>query len=387
MKAQITIIMNDDWWSVTGGISRFIQEVAPRLSRTFKIHIIATRSRNGVSHRTIHPQLEVSQFPNYPSPPFFPDLKYPKFTPELGECLEKSDLVFMQNADMPITILRARRRKKPIVFYLHALDWLRGHRYVLLRKGQWVAPLLRRYFAYWYNRADHLCVPSEGLREPLREAGIHTPTTCVPAGIDGRRFLPEENKEAVKQRLGLGTNTVIGYAGRMWREKKLDSLVRIFRELSRYRKDLTLLLVGEGPERYVRSFRSLPGVIHVGYQANVVSYLQAMDIYCQPLASFETSSLSTMEAMACGLPVVVGRLGCPGEYIEHGETGFLIDPPDDETLFISRLRELIDDPEKRSLMGQKARRAILQIFDWDKTASILGNVFEGCLHEWEPSRF
>ena len=139
--------------------------------------------------------------------------------------------------------------------------------------------------------------------------------------------------------------------------------------------------MGDGPERYLRSFAHIPGVILAGFQDNVVPYLQAMDIYCQPLASFETSSLATMEAMSCGLPVVVGAHGCPKEYIEDGLSGFLIDPSGDEALFVTQLQELIDNPEKRTVMGQRGRRRVLQVFDWDRTATLLGNVFERCLEK------
>ena len=376
MRPEVTLIMKDDWWSVTGGISRFVREVAPRLANVFKVTVIATMSKNGIVCRTILPGLEVVQFPSYPSPPLLPDIKLPRFSQGILKYLERSDLVFMQDADMPVTLLRARRLKKPVVQYVHSLDWLRGHRYRLFGRGRWLAPILRRYFALWFNRADHLCVPSETLGKVLALDGVRTPSTCIPAGVDADRFSPPSDKEEVKQKLGVGGCVVIGYSGRLSREKNLGFLARVFARLHQRHPNTRLLFVGEGPARYVREFGGLPGLILAGHQVNVVPSLQAMDIYCQPVASFETSSLSTMEAMSCGLPVVVNALGCPKEYIEDGRSGYLINPPDDEDLFLDRLLGLVSTPGLRRDMGAAARDAIARYGNWDTTASRLCTLFE-----------
>ncbi len=103
----------------------------------------------------------------------------------------------------------------------------------------------------------------------------------------------------------------------------------------------------------------LPNVrVHCGLKPNSPELLKLFDqadIFCLPTQG-DFSSIASLEAMATGLPVIVGAVGGIPELIEDGRTGFLI-PPSDLNALGKRLDELIEDRELRLSVGRAARLA------------------------------
>ena len=82
------------------------------------------------------------------------------------------------------------------------------------------------------------------------------------------------------------------------------------------------------------------------------------DIFCLPTRA-DFSSIASLEAMASGLPVIVGAVGGIPELIEEGKTGFLI-APDDEQALAQKLDLLVSDRALRLRVGKAARKACQQ---------------------------
>jgi glycosyltransferase involved in cell wall biosynthesis len=103
----------------------------------------------------------------------------------------------------------------------------------------------------------------------------------------------------------------------------------------------------------------LPHVrVHCGLKPNtpeLLSLFADADIFCLPTRG-DFSSIASLEAMATGLPVVVGAVGGIPELIEEGKTGFLV-PPDDERTLGEKLDLLIGDAALRLRVGKAARKA------------------------------
>jgi glycosyltransferase involved in cell wall biosynthesis len=103
----------------------------------------------------------------------------------------------------------------------------------------------------------------------------------------------------------------------------------------------------------------LPHVrVHCGLKPNtpeLLSLFARADIFCLPTRG-DFSSIASLEAMATGLPVVVGAVGGIPELIEEGKTGFLV-PPDDERTLGEKLDRLVADPALRLRVGKAARKA------------------------------
>jgi glycosyltransferase involved in cell wall biosynthesis len=131
------------------------------------------------------------------------------------------------------------------------------------------------------------------------------------------------------------------YVGRFSSEKNLMVLLRAY---SRLRKggcsDWGLILVGDGPdrremERFIRD-QDLPGVHLPGFKQReeVPFYYAISDVFVLPSVS-EPWGLVVVEAMACGLPVLVSdRCGCFPDAVREGENGFSFNPAREEDLYV-----------------------------------------------------
>ena len=117
------------------------------------------------------------------------------------------------------------------------------------------------------------------------------------------------------------------------------------------------MLRGEGIERFGRS-------------DNISKYLQAMDIFVLPSLT-ETSSLSTMEAMSCGLVVIATPVGHVQHYIQDGTNGYLFNKKDVRMLS-ARIEYLIHNQQKFKEIGKEARKTIVQDYSWKNQEALGG---------------
>jgi len=88
----------------------------------------------------------------------------------------------------------------------------------------------------------------------------------------------------------------------------------------------------------------------------------------------EEQSIVTLEAMACGKPVVVTKVGALPEFIEDGSNGFLIDLKQPEEL-AEKITFLMNDEELRKKIGIQARNTIVEKFSWEHYISKLTDIF------------
>lgn len=98
--------------------------------------------------------------------------------------------------------------------------------------------------------------------------------------------------------------------------------------------------------------------VHCGMRANtpeIMKLYEDADIFCLPTQA-DGSSIASLEAMASGLPVLVGAVGGIPELIDEGRTGFLLKRGSWEDL-TAKLERLIDDRDLRLCVGQRARRS------------------------------
>lgn len=372
--------MHDRWEAIDGGISRFIREVAPRLAQGDQITVIVTRSDRGVTSQMLTPSLELVHLPGFQIPGTV--IYIPGFSGKIKKYLKASDVVFIQTLENTYPLILSLWYKKPLVLYFHGLDWEIFSRSMGLGRFNFLlAWLVKKFWAFWYKKADHICLPSPTYKRYLDESKIRVDHTWVPLGVDTELFAPPAIKKEAKEKIGIDPACfVLGFVGRFWPDKNLEFLFKVFSKLHAENPHFRLLLVGHGYHKYETMIKELPGAIWVGYHENVVPFMQAMDVYFQPLLHTETSSLSTMEAMSVGLPVVVNAVGCPREYIQNGENGFVVDPPNREDLFAKYILELAQNSEMRQTIGLKARNTMTTRYRWDQTAEKLKNIFRS-LHE------
>ena len=88
----------------------------------------------------------------------------------------------------------------------------------------------------------------------------------------------------------------------------------------------------------------------------------------------ESFGLVYAEALACGIPVIGTSVGGVPEIIDNGKTGYLVEP-DNPVELSKRIQLLINNPEKRKIMGEKGRKIIEKRFNSKKITDNLIGVF------------
>jgi len=154
---------------------------------------------------------------------------------------------------------------------------------------------------------------------------------------------------------------LVGTVGRFSPEKEYPLLVRAFAAFHQKVPRSYLVLVGDGTER--GAIEQMIGECGVtghcllsGVRSDVVSWLKCMDIFCLS-SNQEGTSITLLEAGACGLPAVVTGVGGNGEIVQDGITGIVV-PSGDEQALARAFEELAANESLRMEMGRRARRRI-----------------------------
>jgi glycosyltransferase involved in cell wall biosynthesis len=146
------------------------------------------------------------------------------------------------------------------------------------------------------------------------------------------------------------------------------------------------LFVGGGNEgnalrEKVKTLGIGPYVVFAGYRKDIHRYYELMDI--SVLTSFsEGLSLTLLESMSHGIPVVATAVGGNPEVVAEGQTGYLV-PVHDNRILVDRIVGLLQNPEARRRMGNKGRQRIEQNFRMRDVASRYTEIYNGLI----PARF
>ena len=178
----------------------------------------------------------------------------------------------------------------------------------------------------------------------------------------------QEYAKEIKEKYNIDENApVMGFVGRLGREKGCNELFTAFRELKKQFPDLKLLFVGPiekeetiDPE-LLTYFRECDDIIKTGRVTNVEKYTSAMDVFVLPTYR-EGFGMSVIEASAMEVPVVVTTYPGPSSAMEEGVTGVTVPIKDCEAL-TSAVAGLLNDKEKSSAMGLAGRLFVEQSFE------------------------
>jgi glycosyltransferase involved in cell wall biosynthesis len=218
------------------------------------------------------------------------------------------------------------------------------------------------------NRAAAVVCVSDGLAEEVRE---HFPklaarVVTIHNGIDTTSFAPgvrAEQARALRVSLAIPERGLLAaFVGSEWERKGLEPAIRALALTSAW----TLAVAGAGDQARYQALADTLGVGErvrwLGVTPDVQLVYQLADAFVLP-SSYETFSLVTFEAAACGLPILAAPVNGVRELIEDGRNGFLITREPRE--IAERLDELAADPELRSRLGRAARASALA-FSWER---------------------
>lgn len=206
----------------------------------------------------------------------------------------------------------------------------------------------------------------DGLNKPKKQV-VLAQGTCN--GIDTERFTKSNiDYDVVDQhrsRLGIGQEDfVIGFTGRMVKDKGIIELVQAFELLQAKYSNVKLLLIGQLEERdalpqdVVDSIKNNSGIITTGYVLNstIEYYYSLMNLFVLP-SYREGFPTSVLEASSMGIPVVTTKAtGCVDAIVEN-ETGLFVGHTGEE--LYEAMARLIENEQMCSLMGETGRSFVV----------------------------
>jgi glycosyltransferase involved in cell wall biosynthesis len=229
----------------------------------------------------------------------------------------------------------------------------------------------RGRFKLWLLKksVQRFVVTNQEMKHELLIRGFHPGVIeLIPNGVDTNEFIPLKGYEVerTKKMMGFEGKRFVTFIGRLEPQKDVATLIRAWTELKDKFPHI-VLIAGEGKtrdslgalvkqlnmeERVAFVGRITPGEIHF--------YYQLADVFVLPSLA-EGVSNSLLEAMSCGLAVVASRIGGNEDVIEDDVDGLLF-PPGDVLELSRKLEMLLQDGEKRKLLGEKARKKIVRAY-------------------------
>jgi len=234
------------------------------------------------------------------------------------------------------------------------------------------SPIVRRAIIRTLRSADCAVYLSQALqRHAIALVGPHR-NRVIPLGIATHTARP-----AAPPR-----DFTVCTVGTLIPRKRVDQMIRVFARLAPERPDARLVIVGEGPER-----RALELMIHRLGLADKIELTGRLDARAvqERMARASVMALPSvreslgavyLEAMSLGVPALGTRGEGIEEHIEHGVSGILVPPDDDDTLLVE-LRALAADPDRARRIGEAGRRRFLAgPFSWRANVQAYLALFE-----------
>ncbi len=218
---------------------------------------------------------------------------------------------------------------------------------------------------------------------------VKTKIRVIPNGVEASRFNNGRQPQLIPAGISKDRKTIL-YVGRIVREKGIFTLLDAFEKLRKQGKDVSLVLVGEGPlkedlakevlRRKLNDRVKLAGFVD---EKKLVSLYNSSDVFV--LAShYEPFGMVALEAMASRIPVVVSDVGGLSEIVEDGITGVKVPASDPRALAEGILR-VLDDPELAEQMTENAYRVVQERYRWDMIAEKTIEVYRTRPAEPSPS--
>lgn len=229
---------------------------------------------------------------------------------------------------------KARKRNIPVVGTNHFLpDNLIDNVHFAGCLRPLVQRLLWRNMLGLFNRLDGVSAPTPTAASILKQAGCRVDVEAISNGVDIQRFRPRPtaNRRHLRRRYGIDPSQVVFlYVGRVDREKGLDVLLKAAIRLAG--QPLQIVICGKG--RFLSALKHMrkdlglkERVVLTGYvpDSDLSLLYNSADVFVMPSAA-ELQSIATLEAMACGRPVLAADARALPELVCPGVNGLLFQP-------------------------------------------------------------
>jgi glycosyltransferase involved in cell wall biosynthesis len=348
--------------------------------------------RQGANVRVYSPMIDEPAFEptgdlvSLPSTPFpgRPEYRVPLGLPrEVRRDLERfrPNIIHISSPDISAhrAVSWARARNLPAVASVHT----RFETYLSYYHLQLFEPMLRAGLRRLYRRCDALLAPAESMAAVLRAQRMNSNIHIWTRGVDREQFNPGRRDMEWRRSLGIADEELaVMFLGRLVLEKGLDVFAATIRELKRRGVPHHPLVIGEGPAKAVFE-EQMPTGVFIGQQIGdeLGRAVASADVFLNPSIT-EAFGNVTLEAMACGLPVVAAAAVGTTSIVRDGQTGTLV-KPGDTSGFADALEAYARDHDLRRRHGE-AGLAYAATMDWDEINASVLRVYESVIERRRP---
>lgn len=360
----------DTFLPQVNGVATALANQAEELgARSHKILIFTPKLDNIRRRKFKAKNVEVVHLPTLPA------LLYPEFKlgvfgfPKVVQTLKrfKPDIIHLHT---PLTVgvdavLAARFFNKPLVGTVHVYfsesGYLRWLKYKVAVKI--VDKIVQRFLNFIFRQCDLVLVPSKMLITELNEEGFEKPLSYLPNGVSVQKITASiKEKGNFKIKYGLKEKVILHF-GRLSHEKNVDILIKSFHLLLKKHKNISLLIIGDGPtkSRLIKLTKKLgieKNVIFTGFIDHQI--LLSSGILCiadlfSTASPMENNPMVVLEAMACGLPIVGVKQAGLIELVSAN--GYLVEPGNIK-MMAGKMEQILFNEKLAKEMGKKSLEAV-----------------------------
>jgi len=254
----------------------------------------------------------------------------------------------------PLSLIKAIREKKPVVFTTHTVP---DEMSLLYRGGTYIQGLFEKYLTFVYNQADLLICPSEFAQNRVKKMGVKSKSVVESNGIHTNKFSKSQKKrEKFRRDYNFRDNeTVVGCVGIPSKRKGLD----VVADLAKRMPDVKFIWIGENVYgRLLKDYTYLEklknnhpkNLLITGYVDDIQAAYSGMDIFLFP-TMIETEGLVILEATCSDLPIITSKVAGLS-WVKDKEQCIKAETTDE---YIEAITTLINHPEKAKKLVESAK--------------------------------
>ncbi len=360
------MIVTDQYPPMIGGVPTVTHNLAVDLVQRGHQVWVAAPSYGMRDARRLEQGVRVYRFSSFEWPSY-KELRIPflPFMP-IRNLIKKSepDIIHIHSPAVlgNIAQILAGGLRKPVIATNHYLP-------INMSRSLTSDPLIGKHFSnvtYSYlvnfcNRCEYVTAPTMTALKLLYDHGLRAPAKAISNGIDLTTFTPGEPDPTIRKRFNLPEDKpLILHINRLSEEKRVNVLIDA---VAKMHNNAHVALVSTGPaEQELRAqvahLNIEDHVSFLGYvrDAELLKLRRSSDLFVIP-SEADLQSLATMEAMACGLPVVAANAYALPELVHHEKNGFLFKGGDSSEM-AHYIDVLVADPDLRKRMGAESLKII-----------------------------
>ena len=353
------LLATDCYLFQTGGVTSVVTSLENGMRKNgCEVKVLALSNSNRSYREGDSYFVRSRRFPDYPEHRF----SLAMHDPLLDELMEwNPDIIHIHTEATAgwMAQIIAKKTNTPVVMTTHT-----DFEYFMFGRFRGLQ-IIQTLFGVWgkraYRIAEKVIVPAEKARDFPHLRPLRDKVVVMPNGIQldcYQKPVSSEEKSELFSRYGLRDN---GYTlvmvTRVSKEKNIMEILQFFPDLLRVLPEAQLVIVGEGPDRKrLEKYCAQKGLSdRVRFTGRippeeVYRYYAMGDLFVSA-STFELHSMSYLEAMACGLPLVCREDSCLQGVLENGENGFSYR---DEQEFIDAVEKILESDELRSRMSAEA---------------------------------